>query len=233
MKAIILAAGRGNRLRPLTDEIPKPLVEVNGQSLIEYHLRKLAQSGFQEVIINHAWLGFKIEEKLGEGSNYGLKIHYSPEPEGGLETAGGIIQALPLLTNTSRTEAFAVINGDVWTDYDFSALKKHHLDEPNQSAHLILVPSPSFKESGDFGLQNQQVIQQGDHTFSGISVLHPKLFAGSEVGFLKLAPFLRQAIQQGQVSGELYEGGWDDVGTLERLEKVRLSVGDNPKLDSK
>ncbi len=217
-KAIILSAGRGERLRPLTDTLPKPLVPVNGKALIVYHLEKLANFGVEQVIINHAWLGKVIEETLGKGEQFGLQIHYSPEPEGGLETAGGIVQALPLLSDGE--EPFLVINGDVYTDYNFQNLLQLDLAK-NQLAHLVLVNNPSFKAEGDFGLQTEfspaQVTRSPDFTFSGISLLSPKLFTGVEAGRSKLAPLFRQAIDNEQVTGELYSGYWNDVGTLDRL----------------
>ena len=217
MKAIILSAGRGERLRPLTDTIPKPLVEINGKALIEYHLEKLAKAGIKEVVINHAWLGEKIEQKLGNGEKYGLNITYSPESTGGLETAGGIINALDKLTDGNTP--FLVINGDVFTDYDFNALIKIKLTKPIL-AHLILVENPSFKQTGDFGLENGRLNEQQDYTFSGISLLHPNLFKNIKLDRLKLAPIFRKAIQNKQVTGSLYQGFWNDVGTLDRLEKM-------------
>lgn len=225
IKAMILAAGRGNRLRPLTDKMPKPLVHLAGKPLIEYHLEKLAASGVQEVVINHAWLGHKIEETLGDGSRWGLKIQYSPEPEGGLETAGGIINALSLL----GTDPFLVINGDVYCDYDFASLiqvaKTMRFSESNRLAHLVLVPSPEHNAKGDFGLnQDHQVEQEGTLTFAGLSVLHPKLFENMQVDFIRLAPILRQAMQKGLVSGELEEGMWSDIGTIERLQQTEQQL---------
>lgn len=217
MKAIILSAGRGERLRPLTDTIPKPLVEINGKALIEYHLEKLTKAGIKEVVINHAWLGEKIEQKLGNGEKYGLNITYSPESTGGLETAGGIINALDKLTDGNTP--FLVINGDVFTDYDFNALIKIKLTKPIL-AHLILVENPSFKQTGDFGLENGRLNEQQDYTFSGISLLHPNLFKNIKLDRLKLAPIFRKAIQNKQVTGSLYKGFWNDVGTLDRLEKM-------------
>ncbi len=217
MKAIILSAGRGERLRPLTDTIPKPLVEINGKALIEYHLEKLAKAGIKEVVINHAWLGEKIEQKLGNGEKYGLNITYSPESTGGLETAGGIINALDKLTDGNTP--FLVINGDVFTDYDFNALIKIKLTKPIL-AHLILVENPSFKQTGDFGLENGRLNEQQDYTFSGISLLHPNLFKNIKLDRLKLAPIFRKAIQNKQVTGSLYQGFWNDIGTLDRLEKM-------------
>lgn len=217
---MILAAGRGNRLRPLTDEIPKPMVSLCGKPLIEYHLEKLAEIGIQEVVINHAWLGKVIESGLGDGSRWGLTIHYSPEPEGGLETAGGIVNALPLLGDAP----FLVVNGDVYCEYDFSLLNK----VANQAehwqthlAHLVLVPNPEHNPAGDFGLDDSNVVtDQGDLTFAGLSVLHPDLFSGMEVDFIRLAPIFREAIAQQQISGECFEGLWSDIGTLERLQQT-------------
>lgn len=224
VKAMILAAGRGNRFRPLTDSIPKPLIEVCGKPLIEYHIEKLAQAGVNEIIINHAWLGHKIEAALGSGERWGVNIHYSAEPAGGLETAGGIIQALPLLGDVP----FLVINGDVYSDFAFDSLIEQAIAMRSQTevkAFLMLVPSPEHNTQGDFGLQdNQQVTESGCYTFSGMSVLHPKLFSGLEVGFIKLAPLLRQAMQQQQVIGDVFNGYWSDVGTFERLKETEIAV---------
>ena len=215
MKIMILAAGRGERLRPITDTLPKPLVEVAGFSLIAHHLRKLAGC---EVVINHAWLGHKIEAALGDGHAYGCAIQYSPEPEGGLETAGGIVQALPWLSD--GVKPFVVVNGDVYTDFNLKSLCDVTL-KPGCLAHLILVPTPSFKSQGDFGLLDGQVLAQGDWTFSGLSVLHPDLFKGLAPIKSGLAPLLRQAMQAGQVTGEVFEGYWSDIGTLERLKDAQ------------
>lgn len=219
IKAMILAAGRGNRLRPITDTIPKPLVALRGKSLIEYHLEKLAEIGVKEVVINHAWLGHKIEENLGDGSRWGLKISYSPEPQGGLETAGGIINALPLLGE----KPFLVINGDVYSEYDFSHLFQvaQSLQQSNRQAHLVMVPNPQHNLKGDFGLTPSGLVEEeGAFTFAGLSVLSPDLFAGMSVDFIRLAPILRRAMQAQQVSGELFDGLWSDIGTLERLEQT-------------
>ncbi|MCO7595823.1 MULTISPECIES: N-acetylmuramate alpha-1-phosphate uridylyltransferase MurU [Pseudomonas] len=221
MKAMILAAGKGERMRPLTLHTPKPLVPVAGQPLIEYHLRALARAGFTEVVINHAWLGQQIEDHLGDGSRFGLSIRYSPEGEP-LETGGGIFKALPLL----GTAPFLLVNGDIWTDYDFTRLRT-----PLEGlAHLVLVDNPGHHGRGDFRLEGERVLD-GDEaadtlTFSGISVLAPALFEGCQPGAFKLAPLLRKAIGEGRVSGEHYRGRWVDVGTLERLaEAERLIVG--------
>lgn len=221
MKAMILAAGKGERMRPLTLHTPKPLLPVAGQPLIEYHLRALAAAGFTEVVINHAWLGQQIEEHLGDGSRFGLSIRYSPEGEP-LETGGGIFKALPLLGEGP----FLLVNGDVWTDYDLARLRA---PLPGL-AHLVLVDNPGHHGRGDFRLQGTQVVDGDDApgtlTFSGLSVLHPALFDGCQPGAFKLAPLLRQAMAAGQVSGEHYLGRWVDVGTQERLAEVERLIGE-------
>ena len=210
MRAMILAAGKGERMRPLTLHTPKPLIPVAGVPLIEYHLRALAQAGVTEVVINHAWLGDRIEAHLGDGARFGLQIVYSKESQP-LETGGGIYQALPLL----GADAFILVNGDVFTDYDFAVLQK-----PLQGlAHLVLINNPEHHLEGDFSLEEGRVLAPttATLTYSGIAVLHPELFAGCQAGAFKLAPLLRQAIAQGQVSGEQFNGCWIDVGTPERL----------------
>ncbi|WP_417781084.1 N-acetylmuramate alpha-1-phosphate uridylyltransferase MurU [Stutzerimonas xanthomarina] len=215
MKAMILAAGKGERLRPLTLHTPKPLVRAGGVPLIEYHVRALASAGFTELVVNHAWLGEQIETYLGTGDRFGVRIDYSAEGEP-LETGGGIHRALPLLGN----QPFAVVNGDIWTDYDFAAL----VQPPAGLAHLVLVDNPAHHPAGDFSLVEGQVIDGGASasafTYSGVAVLHPRLFEGCAAGAFKLAPLLRQAIAAGQVSGEHYRGRWVDVGTHERLAEV-------------
>lgn len=210
MRAMILAAGKGERMRPLTLHTPKPLIPVAGVPLIEYHLRALAQAGVTEVVINHAWLGDRIEAHLGDGARFGLQIVYSKESQP-LETGGGIYQALPLL----GADPFILVNGDVFTDYDFAVLQ-----EPLQGlAHLVLINNPEHHLEGDFSLEEGRVLAPttATLTYSGIAVLHPELFAGCQAGAFKLAPLLRQAIAQGQVSGEQFNGCWIDVGTPERL----------------
>ena len=219
MKAMILAAGKGERMRPLTLHTPKPLVPVAGQPLIEYHLRALAAAGITEVVINHAWLGQQIEDHLGDGSRFGLSIRYSPEGEP-LETGGGIFKALPLLGN----EPFVLVNGDVWTDYDFSRLPQ----KPAGLAHLVLVDNPGHHGKGDFCLQ-QGLVSDGQDgadtlTYSGIAVIDPALFKDCTAGAFKLAPLLRQAMAAGQVSGEHFSGHWVDVGTQERLAEVEQLI---------
>ena len=219
MKAMILAAGKGERMRPLTLHTPKPLVPVAGQALIEYHLRALAAAGVREVVINHAWLGQQIEEHLGDGGRFGLRICYSPEGEP-LETGGGIFKALPLLGDNP----FVVVNGDIWTDYDFAALR-----QPLAGlAHLVLVDNPLHHPTGDFCLRDAQVqdAQPGQDTltYSGIAVLSPGLFNGAEGGAFKLAPLLRNAMAAGRVTGERLQGHWVDVGTHERLAEAELLI---------
>ncbi|AKA22105.1 N-acetylmuramate alpha-1-phosphate uridylyltransferase MurU [Pseudomonas chlororaphis] len=216
MKAMILAAGKGERMRPLTLTTPKPLIRAAGVPLIEYHLRALARAGFTEIVINHAWLGQQIEDHLGDGSRFGLSIRYSPESEP-LETGGGIFRALPLLGE----EPFLVVNGDIWTDYDFATLRRPLAG----LAHLVMVDNPAHHPTGgDFCLDNG-LLHDGEPgaltlTYSGISVLHPRLFEHCRAGAFKLAPLLREAMAKGLVSGEHMHGQWIDVGTIERLAQV-------------
>lgn len=216
MKAMILAAGKGERLRPLTLHTPKPLIRAAGVPLIEYHVRALRQAGFDELVINHAWLGQQIEDYLGDGSRFGLSIRYSAEGEP-LETGGGIFKALSLLGG----EHFLVVNGDVFTDYPFASLR----DKTSMLAHLVLVSNPAHHVQGDFCLhEDGRVTEAADGgarlTYSGIAVLSPELFAKCSSGAFKLAPLLRDAMARGLVSGEHYQGCWIDVGTHERLEQV-------------
>lgn len=215
MRAMILAAGRGERLRPLTDSTPKPLLEVKGRPLIEHHLERLANAGFREVIINLAHLGDMIRDTLGNGSNWGLNIHYSPEPPGALDTGGGIQQALPLLGDSP----FAVINGDVYSQYPLARLRAIKCSY----AHLVLVPNPGHNPEGDFALRGGYIASEGQpcHTFSGISVYHPQFFDPAPGGRFSIVPLLRNAAALQQVTGELYKGEWHDIGTLERLETLR------------
>ncbi|RMQ46230.1 Nucleotidyltransferase protein [Pseudomonas cichorii] len=221
MKAMILAAGKGERMRPLTLHTPKPLVRAGGTPLIEYHLQALQQAGFHELVINHAWLGQQIEDHLGDGQRWGLNIRYSPEGEP-LETGGGIFRALPLLGD----EPFVVVNGDIWTDYPFAGLRQ----PLSGLAHLVMIDNPEHNPTGDFSLVDGQLHDLATDaprlTYSGIAVLHPRLFAACTAGAFKLAPLLRQAMAQGQVSGEHFRGTWIDVGTHERLGEVeRLLSG--------
>lgn len=215
MKAMILCAGRGERMRPLTDTLPKPLLEVRGKPLLVWHLENLAKCGFKDVVINIAHLGFKIPEAIGDGSKYGLNITYSDEQkEGALESAGGIIKALPLLGD----DTFLVVNGDVFCDYNFDA----DFDLGDKLAHLVLVPNPEHNPEGDFGLKDELVLNEADkkYTFSGIGYYSPKLFNNLKYGKSALAPLLREAIEKNRVSGELFNKMWHDVGTPQRLENI-------------
>ena len=219
MKAMILAAGRGERLRPLTDSTPKPLLEVRAKPLIVYHLEALREAGFKEVVINLSWLGDQIRTRLGNGSEFGVSIEYSEEVTA-LETAGGILQALPLLG-----ENFVVVNGDVFTDYDFVALKTSEKivgKTADSLAYLVLVDNPQHNNAGDFSLDQTIVGNAGSprHTFSGIAQYHRSFFDGLAPGKQALAPLLRAAADEGQVSGELFHGNWVDIGTAERLERL-------------
>lgn len=218
MKVMILAAGLGTRMRPLTDKTPKPLLKVGGIPLILWHIERLAHDGFTDIVINIAHLGYQIPEVLGDGSEWGVNITYSDEQdEGALESAGGIVKALPLLGD----ESFLVLNGDIWSDYDFQDNRK--LPE-GILAHLILVPNPEHNPEGDFALDGQRVIDAKQYTFSGIGYYSPKLFEGVPYGKSGLAPLLRAAMKEGKVTGELYEGEWLDIGTPERLELLNAQL---------
>ncbi len=216
MKAMILAAGRGERLRPLTDSVPKPLIRIGGKALIVRHLEALAEAGFSDIVINLAWLGEQIQHALGDGRSFGLSIRYSREPTA-LETAGGIIQALPLLGD----QPFVVISADVLTDYSLNRLPAS-LDG---LAHLVLVDNPPHHPDGDFALDGRQIklSESGRLTFSGIAVFDPALLTGLTPGRRALRPVLEAAIAAGQVSGERYGGLWADVGTPERLAAAEQS----------
>lgn len=215
MKAMILAAGYGKRMRPLTDNMPKPLLPLAGKPLIVYHIEALAKIGVTEIVINHAYLGEQIEATLGDGSAFGVQIRYSPEGKP-LNTGAGIANALPLLGE----EPFILTNGDIWTDFDYSRLLKREVD----LAHLVLVNNPAHNPQGDFSLaKNGRVIpdRASDDgvglTYSGVSVLHPRLFAFCPRGPFPLREPLIEAMREGKVTGERYSGGWTDVGTPERL----------------
>lgn len=223
MKAMILAAGLGNRMRPLTLHTPKPLLEVGGKPLIVWHIEKLAAMGVNEVVINTAWLGEKLAQALGDGSQFGVKILWSHEGEG-LETAGGIINALPLLGD----EPFISVNGDVWTTMDFAPLLNVELGE--NLAHLVLVQNPEQHPNGDFTLADgkaytfDQQISGENLTFSGVSVIHPKMFAGLEAGKRPLAPLLKAAMLENKIAASKLTGIWVDVGTPERLNALDLMI---------
>ncbi|RFA31276.1 mannose-1-phosphate guanylyltransferase [Alkalilimnicola ehrlichii] len=211
MRAMILAAGRGERMRPLTDRMPKPLLPVAGRPLIVHHIEALKAAGIRDIVINTAWLGERITEALGDGAAFGVRLAYSDEGSQALETGGGIFKALPLLGD----EPFIVVNGDVWTDFSFESLP----EVPTGVAHLVLVDNPSHHPEGDFRLQAGRVVEdQGERfTFSGIGVYRPQLFADCRPGAFRLAPLLRAAIARGDVTGEHHGGHWIDVGTPARL----------------
>jgi len=216
MRAMILAAGRGERMRPLTDNLPKALVEVVGESLIERHLRMLAANGVETVVINLGWLGEKIIERLGGGDRFDLQIIYSPEYDNILETAGGIQRALPMLGD----EPFWVINCDIYSDLTLA-----DIDVDNAtSGHLVLVSTPAYKAAGDFGLVDGRVRNLADppHTFSGVARYAPEFFANVRPGRSPLAPQLRSAADEGRLSGSLHDGLWADVGTPQRLDDLEL-----------
>ncbi|MCP5221538.1 MAG: nucleotidyltransferase family protein [Zoogloeaceae bacterium] len=225
MRAMILAAGRGERMRPLTDTCPKPLLSAGGAPLIVHHLRRLAAAGIDQIVINHAHLGEMIETALGDGSAFGLHIRYSPEATA-LETAGGIRQALPRLGDAP----FLVVNGDVFCDIDFGALI-HRADALKADrAHLVLVPNPPHHPAGDFHLRGGRAsLSDGERlTFSGIGLYHPDMFASLPSGqAAPLGPLLRQAITAGQVSAERFDGLWMDIGTPERLAELDARLRPN------
>ncbi len=243
MKAMILAAGRGERMRPLTDHTPKPLLKVGGKPLIVWHLERLAGAGFKEVVINHAHLGSQIENALGNGARWGLSILYSPEKVA-LETAGGIANALDLLTNQGReSEPFLVVNGDTYTEIDFRSLinifnaglqaniQKDSEGIENVMAHLVLVDNPPQHPNGDFAIEDGMLKNNGGKnnigmlTFSGVGVYHPVLFADVVKGQpAKLAPLLRKAIENNAATAQYYHGVWHDIGTPERLKSLNESL---------
>lgn len=214
MKAMILAAGRGNRMRPLTDRTPKPLLEAGGSALIVHQIRRLRAAGFADLVINHAHLGQQIEQALGDGSAYGVQIQYSPEGEGqALETGGGIHRALPLL----GSDPFLVVNGDIWCDLDYRHLQ---ISAPDL-AQIVLVDNPPHHPDGDFALIGDRVHATGPRlTFAGIGLYHPRLFDGCRPGAFPLAPLLRTAMQRDRCSGVHHRGTWLDIGTPERLQAL-------------
>jgi MurNAc alpha-1-phosphate uridylyltransferase len=213
---MILAAGRGERMRPLTLVKPKPLLEAGGVPLIVHHLHALRAAGIEDVVVNLSWLGAQIRGALGDGSRYGLRLQYSDEGPEPLETGGGIFRALPLL----GAGPFLVLNGDVWADVDYSRL--HDRIAPNDLARLVLVPNPPHNVRGDFVLANGRIVEtEGERcTFSGVGVYRAALFDGCRDGIFKLAPLLRAAARAGRVGGELHTGTWLDIGTPERLAQL-------------
>ncbi len=223
MKAMVLAAGRGERLRPLTDHTPKPLLEVRGQPLIAWHLHALARAGVREAVINLSWLGAQLRTALGGGERFGLRISYSEEPERALEVGGGIFHALPLL----GAEPFLVVNGDTYTELDFARLAIG----PRALAHLVLVPNPEHHPQGDFALREGAITTTGEPrlTYSGIGVFRTELFAGCSPGRFPLLPLLRAAMAAERLSGERFDGAWTDVGTVERLASLNAMPHDVPR----
>ena len=211
MRAIVLAAGRGERMRPLTDTTPKPLLPVAGKPLIGYHLEALAKAGIRDVVINLSWLGEKIRATLGDGSAYGVRLSYTEEGPVALETGGGIFNALPLL----GPGPFLVVNGDTWTDIDFRALE---LDS-EALARLVLVPNPPQHPRGDFGVEDGNVVERDTdrYTYSGVGLYRPEFFEGSSPGRFPLLPLLKRAIAAEKLRGEVHHGVWLDIGTPERL----------------
>jgi MurNAc alpha-1-phosphate uridylyltransferase len=215
MRAMILAAGRGERLRPLTDSLPKPLIEIRGKPIIVHHLEGLAAAGFRHVVVNLSHLGDMIREELGDGATWGLTIHYSQEPPEALETGGGIQQALDLLGESP----FAVINGDVFSTYPLGRLRAVKCDQ----AHLVLVPNPDHNPDGDFSLQGGYIGLDGQprYTFSGISVYNPRFFSSASPGRYSVKPMLRAAAAKHRVTGEIFRAEWHDVGTIKRLQALQ------------
>jgi MurNAc alpha-1-phosphate uridylyltransferase len=211
---MILAAGRGERLRPLTDATPKPLLKVRGQPLIERHVAALVRAGTTRIVINLAWLGSQISDYLGDGTRYGAAISYSVEEPQALETAGGIFRALPLLA----PGPFAVVNGDTYTDFPFESLRIG----ADRDAHLVLVPNPPQHPQGDFGLEGGSALPAAAlrYTFSGIGVYRCSFFAGCSDGKFPLKPLLLRSMQAGRCSAQVYEGEWQDVGTVQRLQAL-------------
>ena len=209
--AMIFAAGRGERLRPITDLCPKAMCRVHHIPLIEYHVTNLAAAGFTRLIINHAYLGGQIRQHLGTGKRWNVKIIYSPEPPGALETGGGIVHALPLL----GSEPFVTVNADIFTDYPFASLSL-----PSKSlAHLVLVPHPPYTKQGDFGLSKNRALENDpkEYTFAGVACYHPILFEHRTLGRYSVTPILRQLASEKRATGEVYQGKWFDIGSPERL----------------
>jgi N-acetyl-alpha-D-muramate 1-phosphate uridylyltransferase len=223
LRAMILAAGRGERMRPLTDDRPKPLLRVAGRPLIEHAIARLRAAGVTELVVNLGYRGAQIREHLGDGAALGVAIAYSDEGDPPLETGGGVFRALPLL----GAAPFLLVNADVYSDYDFTALAARARELPRRDlAHLVLVPNPPHVRDGDFGLQDGRVTNDGDPrlTFSGLSILHPDLFLDCEDGRFALAPLLRRAAACGELGGERHDGRWSDVGTPQRLAELEASL---------
>jgi len=224
-KAMIFAAGRGERMRPLTDACPKPLLEVGGKPLIVWQIERLARSGFETIVINHAWLGEQIEAALGDGSRWHVQLRYSPEHEA-LETAGGIVNALPLIEDNGVSEVFLAVSGDVYADFDYRALNAHaqamkSLAEPGM--HLVMVPNPAFHPNGDFALTDGVLSLDAEPriTFGNIGLYDTRMFRDLPRGTRRaLKPYYRETIARGLATGELYEGLWENVGTPAQLQAL-------------
>ena len=218
MRAMLLAAGRGERMRPITDSTPKPLVRVGGRPLIAWHLAALARAGIREVVINLSWLGAQVRATLGDGRDYGVAITYSDEGPVPLETGGGIFRAVPLL----GPGPFLVVNADIWTDIDFAALAL----EAHAHARLLLIPNPPHHPRGDFGLEGDLVVTRDTdrHTYTGVGMYRPEFFAGCTPGRFPLLPLLNRAIAAAAVRGQVHRGEWCDVGTVERLASLDARV---------
>jgi N-acetyl-alpha-D-muramate 1-phosphate uridylyltransferase len=216
MRAMILAAGRGDRMRPLTDRTPKPLLEVGGKPIIQYHIEKLAAAGFDQIVINLAWKGTMLRERLGDGSQFGVRIQYSDEGEQALETGGGIFRVLNFL----GPEPFVVVSGDIWSDFDYASLRSR--PGAQDVAHFVLAPNPEFHRRGDFGLQGERLVDSGSerYTYANIGVIRPELFAGCSDGRFPLAPLMFEWIRRGRVSGELFLGRWRNIGTPAQLDEL-------------
>jgi len=218
MRAMILAAGRGARLRPLTDRMPKPLVPIDGKPLIEYHVEALASAGFQHIVINQGHLGDMLPAALGNGDRWGVNIQWSDEQPEALETGGGIHRALPLLGRGP----FLVVNGDIWTDYPFARLRAVKCDY----AHLVMVPNPPHNPAGDFALRNAVIREEGPEklTFAGIAVYHPRILSACEPGRFSMVPLMLRAMNEHLVTGETWKGSWSDIGSRQRLEEIGVDV---------
>lgn len=225
MKAMILAAGRGKRMRHLTDSMPKPLIKLWGRPLIEWQILALKKAGFKDIVINVAYCADKLLEYLGDGSKYGVKITFSIEgysQEESLETRGGIVKALDKLVEQNRSEPFVVVSGDIVTDFPYESLKSEakKISEGHAKAHLVLVPNPSYHEGGDMGLKKGKISrQQKQYTYGNIAVFSPSIFKDVPSSKTPLFPWLYDFVDQGLVTGEIYEGNWANVGTPEELEK--------------
>ncbi len=224
MKAMILAAGAGRRLGTLGQQLPKACLNIGGEPLVVHHIKKLQSAGITDIVINYAYLGEHIVEAVGDGRQWGVNIHYSPEAPPGLETGGGIFNVLDVL----GSEPFCVMNADLWSDFDYRLLRR----EPEQLAHLIMVPNPDFHPTGDYYLDQGYISQHATmtdtskYTFAGIGVYRPELFHGSQPGRFKLAPLLNQAMETKGVTGELYDGPWFNINTPETYQQVQEWLDD-------